>query len=75
MSNQLNLKSLALEMFQTGLRADCVIEVVTQIDGQQQDPEKKVFFIFIFIGALALFSVLGYVPLDYVKNTKVSISK
>jgi hypothetical protein len=42
MSNQLNMKSRALEMFQTGEGADCVIEVVTQIDGQP-DPEKKVF--------------------------------
>jgi hypothetical protein len=59
MSNQF-IKSRALELFQNGEGADCVIVVVSQIDGQQ-DPEKKVFFNFIFIGAP--FSV---VPLDYV---------
>jgi hypothetical protein len=32
--------SRALEMFDSGQGADCVIEVVPQIDGQ----EKKVFF-------------------------------
>jgi hypothetical protein len=48
MSNQLNIKRRALEMFQTGRGADCVIEVVTQIDGQQ-DPEKKVFLNFTLI--------------------------
>jgi hypothetical protein len=41
-------RSRALEMFRSGLGADCVIEVVQQIDGQE--PEKQVFFN--FIGAL-----------------------
>jgi hypothetical protein len=36
--------SRALEMFQSGQGADCVIEVVSQIDGQDQ--EIKVFFIY-----------------------------
>jgi hypothetical protein len=37
-----HIKSRALEMFQNGQGADCVIEVMPQIDGQ--DPEMKVFF-------------------------------
>jgi hypothetical protein len=35
--------SRALEMFQTGQLADCVIEVVPQIHGQQ---DKQVFVLF-----------------------------
>jgi hypothetical protein len=40
--------SRAMEMFQSGQGADCVIEVVPQIDGQ----ENQVFYI------VALFSVM-----------------
>jgi hypothetical protein len=36
--------SRALEMFQSGQGADCVIEVMPQINGQEL--EKKVFFCF-----------------------------
>jgi hypothetical protein len=50
-NHQLTVNNRAMEMFQSGQGADCVIEVVQQIDGQQ-DPEKKVFFVFI----AALFS-------------------
>jgi hypothetical protein len=38
-TDQSNIKSRALEMFQSGQGADCVIEVVSQIHGQ----DKQVF--------------------------------
>jgi hypothetical protein len=40
-----HIKSRALEMFQNGQGADCVIEVVSQSD----DQEKKVFILFLFV--------------------------
>jgi hypothetical protein len=43
-----HINSRALEMFQTGQGADCVIEVVPQTDGQ----EKQVGLIFFFIGEI-----------------------
>jgi hypothetical protein len=43
-TDESNIKSRALEMFQSGKEADCVIEVVSQIDGQH--PEKQVSFLF-----------------------------
>jgi hypothetical protein len=38
-TDQFNIKSRALEMFQSGQGADCMIEVVPQSDGQ----DKQVF--------------------------------
>jgi hypothetical protein len=40
-----HINSRALEMFQTGQGADCVIEVVPQTDGQ----EKQVLFCFLLV--------------------------
>jgi hypothetical protein len=64
-----HIKSRALEMFQTGQGADCVIQVMPQMDGQ--DSEKKVFFLFLLVHC-ALFSGM---PLDSMRNSKVRISK
>jgi hypothetical protein len=62
-------KSRALEMFQSGQRADCVIEVVPPIDGQ----EKQVFFCFYWCSTL-----LGYVltvPINGRKRPKLENQK
>jgi hypothetical protein len=64
-TDQFNIKSRALGMFRTGQRADCVIEVVSQRDGQ--DPEKRVCFFYC--------TLLGYATWLYDKNTKVSIEE
>jgi hypothetical protein len=61
--NLFTISNRAMEMFQSGQGADCVIEVVPQIDGQ----EKQVFFC--CIGAL--FSVIP----PSVSTLKITIKK
>jgi hypothetical protein len=56
--DQFNIKNRAFKMFQTGQGADCVIEVVQQID--DQDTEIKVFF-------LCFYYCIHLPPLDSVK--------
>jgi hypothetical protein len=59
--DQFNIKNRAFKIFQSGQGADCVIEVVQQID--DQDTEIRVFFLCFYWGTL-----LGFMPLDSVKN-------
>jgi hypothetical protein len=62
MFDKLYLNSRALEMFQTGQGADCVIEVVPQTDGQ----EKQVFVLFCFYWC----NLLGYATWFYMAWSK-----
>jgi hypothetical protein len=59
-TSQSYIKSRALEMFQSGQGADCMIEVVPQSDGQ----DKQVFLY--FIGAL--FSVMPLIKIPRISK-------
>jgi hypothetical protein len=58
----MSIKSRALEMFRSGQRADCVIEVVSQIDGQ--DSEKQV--------CLFYCTLLGYALVTKIQKLVIS---